>query len=1081
MKLLLFRRVLLAVFLLVLVALGVLVWLLGTGYGRRQLEAWIREQVTHRSELVLAPFEVTFSLWHDFPHLTASVHHVSLTDTSFQQPHEVLRIGRADMRLDLRSLWHKQLEITRLTVHDVAFRERVDSLGRSWGLHGKRRHTSTGAGPPLELALDSLLVYNFRIQTRNDFAHSAFGAEVQRARLTASIRRGMLRARGTLLGELRELRNSRGTRFRNEPVWASVNYQFEFKKRQGTLHHTRATLNGDTIRVRGTHVTVPNQPGTRLYFRFEGEQPLMEVLHAALPANLEPFIAGATSPSKAHIQYTISGLTGPTVRPRNVLTFGLRRARLLWPDPRRRINSWDLQATYDNGPAHNQKTTSLTVQHCRVYSSAGQLNVALTLRDFTQPFVSGRFRGRTELPQLAVLVAPGQWRARHGTAEMDVRLHGLLPPTDDGSAAAMEGQPSMSVRGRVTLQNASFVVLDRRADFSELNVRLGLQDSIWTLSHASGVLDHMRFQASATTTHLFDYLTGQELNMQVTGNFAVDELRVQRLRELLRPPAAATRLLARQRAAASSTQLATLGGSLIPPGVRLHVGLRCGRLVLPADTLEQVGVTVLHDGQRVELQNLAARVWGAQMRGQVSWPTDTLQQVAPIQFALNMHYDTVNYRRLMARMSRPPRRSAKAPASPALRELLLAANGTLTCDMTTVQLEAGENLRNLHLQLVKTGPELRLPTLDFSTTRGGSGHASAVVRIQGVHVTNADVDLNLHYQDLDVQRLLLLLASLNPEDKSVPLPVLRLARRAERRARRQQLAPGSILTNGVLQAVVHVQADQVNYSAVRGRSFELVSHLRDGMARVDKCSLHAFRGRIDLQGHMLLNVNRRHHPLQVQMRLQDVELPDLFAAGLAIGLTLPDEDNIRGSMRCVADVRTDLDSTFLPRLSHTVGYVRADMRNLELLNIEALSQALKFMREERTRHLYFEPFSSEFILNRGQLLIPSLDLNSNLSNMQISGSYFLNGRANLYIGLNPMQALFGDNEKRIERIKQSEPLRRPNHRLTYVNLQRLTPASRYSVRLFKGNEQRQHQALLRQQFRQLLITQRLDSTVNLQR
>ncbi|UOQ71520.1 hypothetical protein [Hymenobacter cellulosilyticus] len=486
---------------------------------------------------------------------------------------------------------------------------------------------------------------------------------MRQARLAASIRRGVLRASGTLLGELNYLRNSRGTRFQQEPVWASVNYRLEFKKRLGTLHHTRATLNGDTIRIRGTHTTVANQPGTLLNFTFEGQQPLMEVLHAALPANLEPYIAGATSPSKAHIRYTISGLTGPTVRPRNVLTFGLRRARLLWPDPKRRIDHWDLQATYDNGEAHSLKTTSLTVQHCRVYSSAGRLNVALTLRDFTRPFVSGRLRGRTELPQLAVVVAPGQWRARHGTAEMDIRLHGLLPPTDDGSAAAMIGQPSLSVQGQVTLQNASFVVLDRNVDFSELNVRVGLRDSIWTLSHASGVLDHMRFQASATTTNLLDYLTGQRLNMQVAGNFAVDELRVQRLRELLRPSAAATRLLARQRAAAASTKMATLGGSLIPPGVRLHVGLRCNRLVLAADTLEQVGLTVLHDGQRVEVQNLAARVWGAQMRGNVSWPTDTLQQVAPIQFALNMHYDTVNYRRLMARIARP--RAARPRLRPA--------------------------------------------------------------------------------------------------------------------------------------------------------------------------------------------------------------------------------------------------------------------------------------------------------------------------------------------------------------------------------------------------------------------------------
>ncbi|TGE18977.1 AsmA-like C-terminal region-containing protein [Hymenobacter elongatus] len=1076
MKLLLFRRILLSGLVLVLVVLGVAGWLLGTHFGRQHLERWVRQQLTRNSELVLAPFEVSLSPWRDFPHLTASIQHFSLTDTSFRQQHPVLRIGRADLRLQLSSLLRGQIRITRLTVRDVDFQERVDSLGHSWGLHGKRRHTSTGADPPLDLELDSLLVHNFRIRTRNDYAHSAFGAQVRHARLTAASSRGVLRARGTLVGELSYLRSSRGTLFEHEPVWAAVKYELTFKKRQGRLYNTRATLNGDTIRIRGTHTTVANKPGTQLQFQFDGQQPLMEILRTALPPNLTSFLAGATSSSKARIRYTISGLTGPTSRPRNTLIFSLLRAHLRWPGSTRRIDHWDLSATYDNGPAHNPTTTELSVRRCRIYSSAGQLNVALTLRDFTRPFVTGRLRGRTELPQLAAVLLPGQWQARHGTAEMDIRLHGLLPPLDDGSKP-LPAQKSMSVRGSVTLRDAAFVVLSRQANFSELNVRVGLRDSVWTLSEASGVLDRMRFQASATTTHLFDYITGQQLTMRATGNFAVDELRVQRLRELLQPPVA----MARRRAATAAIKLATLGGSLIPPGVRLNVGLRCNRLILAADTMEQLAVTVRHDGQRVELQNLAGRVWGADVRGRVSWPTDTLQQVAPIQFALGVHFDTINYRQLVARLSRPPRRSAKAPASPALRELLLAANGQLTCDITTVVLPAGENLRQLRLKLFKTGSELRLPTLDFSTTRGGSGHASAVVRVAGTQLTAADVDLNLHYSRLDVQGLLLLLASLNPEDKSVPLPLNRVVKRAERRARRQQQAEGSILTNGILRAVVHVQADRVNYGAVRGRRFELVSHLRNGVARVDNCSLQAFQGQIELSGQMLLNVDRQHHPLHVQMRLRDIQLPDLFAAGTAIGLTVPDRTNIRGSMRCVADVRTDLDSTFLPRLDQTMGYLKTDLRNLELLNIEALAQALKFMREERTNHLFFEPFSSEFVLNRGEVLIPNLDLNSNLSNLQISGNYFLDGRADLYIGLNPMQALFGDNDKRIERIQQNEPLRRPNHKLTYLNLQRPTAGSRYAVRLFKGPEQRQQQSVLRQQLRQIMIMQRLDTTLQLLR
>jgi hypothetical protein len=1089
-----FRRLLVVGFLLGIVTVGLVAWLIGSAYGRRQLENLVRERVTRNSDLVLGPFEVEISPWQDFPHLTASLRHLRLIDTTYQQPELVFGVGRADMRLELGALLRGRVRVTRLTVSDVDFRERVDSLGHSWGLHGKRT-TRRRREPHLTLVLDSLIVNNFHLVTSNEYARSSFGGSVRKARLSVRIQQGALLARGTLDGQLEYLRNSSGALFEQEPVRAWVNYRFAFRERQGTFFNTRATLNGDTIQVSGTHTSTDNRrAGTRMSLRFEGNQPLVEVLHTALPPSMHPYLEGAVSPSKAHIIYTISGLNGPTVTTRNVLRFGLNQASLRWPDSTRRINHWDLAGTYDNGPGHTIRTTTLTLNHCRIYSSAGQLNIALTVRDFARPFVSGRLRGRTELPELAAVVSPGLWRARHGTAQLDVRLHGLLPTTPGRrTQAAHQPASSISVRGAVTLRNASLVLLDRGADLSGLNVRIGLQDSVWRLSDASGVLDNMRFRASATTTNLLGYLTGQQPVTSIRGQFAVDELRIGRLRELLRPLPSArngrpagTLAVARKRAKANQTnRSASLGGNLFPPGLRLNVGLRCEQLVLSADTLRHLAVTVRHDGQRVQLTKLAGQVWGAQVRGQVSWLTDSTRRVSPIDFKLGLRFATIDYRHLLARIARPPQRSAKTPTSPALRELLLGANGQLTCDIGAVQLPGTEQLLSLRVLLNKQENKLSMPYLRFATTRGGTGHATASAQVEGTHLLAADVNLGLHYATLDVQQLLKLLASLAPNNN---LAATTAAEDTTTATQTGDFSPGeqkakgaAILAGGLLTATVHVQAEQVHYAAVSGRDFRLVSRLLDGAASLDDCSFKAFQGRVKLRGLMRTDAGQDHHPLHVQVLLEDIQLPELFEATTAMHLNLMNGENIRGSMRCAADVRTDLNTEFLPDFAQTLGYLRTDISNLELLNVDVLSQALRFLKAERTSHLYFEPVSTRFILDRGQILIPSLNLNSNLADLHVSGRYGLDGRANLYVGLNPLQAFIGNNDKRIARIQSGEALSRPDRPLTYLNLNRTSPGTKYAVRLFKKNEQRQQQESLRQQCQRLLLTQRLDTTLRLLR
>ena len=1114
-----------AAVLLLVVGAGLVVWQLGDKYARQVVAQRLRSTLTKNSELVLAPFRVELSLWRDFPHLTASIQRIALTDTSFRQQVPVLQVGRADLRLELLSLWHGQVLVKRAVLTDVDFRERVDSLGRVWGLRGKRAK-GTGRTPSVDVKLDELVVNNFRFSTQNNYLRSAFGLSVRQARLKARLQGGVLRVAGKLEGELDHLRTRAGTLFEHEPVVARVHYRYSFAERQGLIYDTRATLNGDSVRVNGTHTLDPQHPeGTLMNLHFVSNQPLVKVLVAALPPRFESYLAGTTSPSKAHVHYNITGLSGPTVVPHNVLTFGLRGASLQWPEPARRISRWDLLGTYDNGPGHNPRTTVLTLKRCRIYSAAGQLDVALTLRNFRRPVVDGRFRGQATLPELAALLPSAQWQARGGTADVNLRVRGQLPPRR-GRPVRGPLPPPLSLSGSLTLHQASLRLPARGADLSAVNVQIGLRDSLWKLNNASGVLNRMRFRASATTLNLLGYLNGQHPTARIIGQFAVDELRLRELRELLkpRPRLAATAMpfageeAARRREARDRSRLtraprnnarlaATLARELIPAGLLLDVQLQCQRLLLATDTLSDLAVTVRHDGHRVQLQNLNGRMWGGRVRGELQWPTDSANRIAPVQYRLAVHFPRLDYEQLQARLNRPlmpppaagARRGAAAarrppgspagPGQPVLRDLLLEANGRLNLDIDRVDLPEGESMRAVSMQLEKYSGLVYMPYLRFLTPEGGHGEASGTARFRGMRLRQADTDLTLRYATLDVQRLLGLIASLTtavPDSLPTARTLARAERKAERKAERAQLAGNpSLLASGLLTAVLRVEADQVNYGAMRGSQFRLVSHLRNGEARLNNCSVDAFQGHLSLSGYMRSPANRAHHPTQLQVRLTDIQLPALFGTLADMGMGVLGADNVLGSLRGVADLRTDLGRAFLPSLANTAGYLKTDIRGLELVNVEALMQVLKMLKSERTNHLYFEPVQGEFVLAEGQVLIPGLRLNSNLSNLDISGHYGLSGATNLYIGLQPFKALFGNNDKRIERIQNNEPMTKADakgkDKLAYVSLRRTAPGEKFQVRLFQREEHRDAQARLLEQYRSYLLTQRLDTTVRMVR
>ncbi|MEJ7663797.1 MAG: hypothetical protein WKG07_31820 [Hymenobacter sp.] len=296
------------------------------------------------------------------------------------------------------------------------------------------------------------------------------------------------------------------------------------------------------------------------------------------------------------------------------------------------------------------------------------------------------------------------------------------------------------------------------------------------------------------------------------------------------------------------------------------MALRCDRLPLATDTLRHLAVRVRHDGERVLLSGIRGQVLGGEVSGQAQWPTDSANLVVPVSYNLNFKLDTLSYTYLLNRLTHPPQRSARSPRSPALRELLLAANGKLNYQVNSLRLPNGEQIRDLAsaLRQARLAPQPALRVLPGPARGVGSG--SATVQLQGVHLVRADANLYLRYPSLDVPALLRMLASVAPARADSATLAGRRAARAARRAARLpagSAAPApvsSVIADGRFTALLRVEADHVRYAAVRGTQFQLVSRLQAGEAIVDDCTVNALGGRVSLHGRLRTDAGRRHHP-----------------------------------------------------------------------------------------------------------------------------------------------------------------------------------------------------------------------------
>ncbi|CAN5747002.1 hypothetical protein BH24BAC1_BH24BAC1_04070 [soil metagenome] len=463
--------------------------------------------------------------------------------------------------------------------------------------------------------------------------------------------------------------------------------------------------------------------------------------------------------------------------------------------------------------------------------------------------------------------------------------------------------------------------------------------------------------------------------------------------------------------------------------------------------------------QAVHLKQLAGKVDGHSFTMQASFPN--LLSYLFAEASVLQVKGAVQARQLDLAWLTEPKMATRKPKEKGESKLLASTSGNLTLDIQKVRLTPKDDLANLRVDLRKNKNKVELKEIRFGAPMGGTGQGDGGLMLVKGAVKAPFLNMNLRFGELDLQHLMGLIAEVGVTSKQIAV--------ANQGPSAAQAAPP--LED--FRVVLRVNSEKLKYESLTGTQLNLMASLTHDKAQIQQFDLHAFGGRFASSGFMDLT-QAEGFPVQLYAQLNKMDLYRMFHVADQLKLDVLKSQNIRGNIDCVLDLRTRLDQTFLTNVPNTTAFAKAVIRNLELIEVEPIQKALHFLREKRTRHIHFEDVHTQFLLHQNRFLSPGINLTNNISYFYLSGSYAMEASAELFVEVSLFDVLFGNNERRIRRIKE-DPTRSTEKQVKqHLLLHREKQSFQVKVAQRKNNEEAQQE--LRAEFHKLLLQQKIDTS-----
>ncbi|MDJ1483173.1 AsmA-like C-terminal region-containing protein [Cytophagaceae bacterium YF14B1] len=1061
--------------------LAALLWTLPRFYEERAA-SYLRKQFALYSDLRLQHFTTRISLFSHFPHVTFTFEQLSVVDTTFSVPLQVLGVKQAKFTVNLQDIKRDTIPLRNIQLKGIRFYQEIDSVGHKTGFRFKKRKASGSViATPARFEFPQIEISDVQVRTLNKYKQSAFSVLVKNASLSANYAGDSLLVKGTFQGESEYIKNQSITLFQGWPFTATAHYVYNVKEKKGTLYKSAIQVHQDTISIMGTHKR--SKQGVSLAIDLQGQLGLTELLNEALPGKLKPYLAQVSSNSKVKFHYSITGNSSPTLRPHTHLAFVVTDGNIAWSKSLVKLKHIDLRGELDNGKDQTPRTSYIRISSFRCQTDSNTLEGNLQVTNFDYPSIKLAVQGHLAIPVLATIADIPNPSSYQGSIRGNMALEGPLH-----SPIAGYFSKKLKWNGTLTIQNGSWVG-HNTFQATHVNADMQFANNLLQIQNLHGRINNQPVSVSGTIQNLLAYIVGFHPVVNVVAIVNARQVNTEWFQGLF---VASSLALPHKKKTLVHTAHSSITNliqhtTLLPPFIQTDIKVQCNELLVGNDTIHNLNSHLQSTETTLNFTHLAGSWRKGKFEGKLYLPNDLnklnqsnlkgIIQIDDLDLKSAIGQRLSNKKNFLSSLPYNP--SVNKELSPYLQALIQGADIGVTLSVSQLRLPGEENIQKLMMQIQKKNEYVNISDLKFETTLNGKASGSGRFRLlsqptNSIQILDPLFSLKLTYNYLNLEKLMKQIAAIGH------LLPRRISGKAEKNI--SSVKSHSIYQPWVIfptnyQVDLEVESDRLHYYQLNGYELAFKTRIYRTHAIVDDFGIKAFDGKIALQGTINWSNRVKEVPVHLRAKLQRINLYSLFKAADELNLDLLHSHNIRGDVDCNLSVHTKLDNSFAPRLSQTTLYSSALIRNMELINVEPLQQALRFVKKKKTEHMYFNDVHAHFLFSKDKFFTPGVKLDNNISEFKLSGSYTMNGPADLYLDLNIFEVLFGNNKKRIERIQQdADTLITPKkqHLLVYRQANGVRTNS-YKVKFFSRKERNSIDKMLNHHFREQLLEWKIDT------
>ncbi|MGX5818736.1 hypothetical protein ACWKWU_11100 [Chitinophaga lutea] len=997
-----------------------------TAFAISELNKQFKGELTVESSNI-APFQ-------NFPNISIALHGIRFYDNKSQKGQPLYQVEHLYAGFSLPDIFRNQYNVRRLLLKGgylTLVRERNGQLNiaEAKNIRADTTQTADTASAPLAIDLRKMVIRDLRISFLDRATGQLTASDIKK--ITASFHTDSARLAIALETDMMLDFTSPAdtTFFRHKHMLLDIGADLD--KQKQLLHIAKGAIrlqDADFV-LTGT-ANVSSRP--EVDFRIKGDKPDMNLIAAFIPGDVRESLRPFRYDGHLYFDATVKGPVSNNQQPLINVSFGCTEGWALNTGADRKVDSLRFAGTYTNGAERSLKTSELRITDMRARPGKGIFAGNFVLRDFTDPHVLMQLRSELDLQFIGEFLGIPDLRHISGKVKLNMDLRELY---DLDLPEQSLHQLKKGVQSELTVEDLTFRIPGYPHPVRNLDLHAEMRDGRIVLDSLRMQVAESDLRLSGSLSDLLAVLHAHKKPVTVTLNASSRKIA---LRDLFaHDTAKANRITEEVNGFNIGISLATTVQELrspkpLPRGEFELKQLRASFRKYP-HAFHNIGATLRIGDTSLTLRNFAGMIDSSdfQFSGKVNNYQLWLQNIK--KGKTMVAFDFKSSRLAMADLLGPV--SRKFVPKDYQREIAsrvwLRAKADLRYDTT---------FRFAKIRIANISGALQQHNMKLDSISGGLMYGNHILKadtLKGV-IGRSDFDVNFRYYTGDKPELKQKTNYLYFKSKFLDIDQLGNYTAALTENHDTTAAVKAPVNNKTAVNAAHASA--FNIFTIPFSSFDLQMDIgrlkynrlwmKDVTARmrmqedhyihIDTLGMQVAGGAMGVRGYFN-GSNPDKIFLRSRIRVQDVDLEKMMIKLDHFGQDLVINKNIKGRLTGLIRSHVQVHPNLVPLINDSKAELDVEIRNGSLVDFAPMQAMAGYFKDKNLRLVRFDTLRNVLTFTNGVLDIPTMNINSSLGFMEISGKQSMDMKMEYYMRI-PMkmvtqvgfQALFGKKQAEVD-------------------------------------------------------------------